>query len=240
MKKIIMLLVVVFLFVVPFTIFPEGNKENASEVGKSGIKLGLITYPYKIQWMEAYDAGFTWYCEDHGINYVVQKPEALTTDAQINACRSLLLSGVDGIIVTPISDAAGNEIVRLAKEKNVPVMTTNVDVDNPDVVMSVSFSSSEAGKICGENIVNYLKEKYGKPKGNVLVMWFMPGNIQNRKRYEGFKKVVSQYKEIDIFTQMIKAGQPSEAKKGTLAAFRGGRKFDAYMVSIVGVAKEQS
>lgn len=228
LKKISIMLAVCFLFFVPFCIFASGEKETVGkEPAVEEIKLGLITYPYKIQWMEAYDAGFTWYCEDHGINYTVQKPEELTTEAQISACRALLLSGVDGIIVTPISDAAGNEIVRLAKEKGVPVMTTNVDVDNPDVVMSVSFSSSGAGEICAESIVKHLEDKYGEAKGEVLLLWYMPGNIQNRKRRDGFHRVVKEYPSINVFDQLVEKGTPDEGKTGTLAAFRGGRSFDA-------------
>ena len=226
-RKTVTFFLIFLLMAVPCVVFPAESKNDAETPAKEDIKLGLITYPYKIQWMEAYDAGFTWYCEDNGIEHVIQKPEELTTEAQISACRALLLQGVDGIIVTPISDAAGNEIVRLAKEKNVPVMTTNVDVDNPDIIMSVSFSSLEAGSICGENVVKHLEEKYGEPKGNVLLLWTMPGNIQNRKRHDGFHQVVKNYPNIKVFDQLTEKAVPDEGKTATLAAIRGGRKFDA-------------
>ena len=129
-RKTVTFFLILLLMAVPCIVFPAGSKEGAGMPAKEDIKLGLITYPYKIQWMEAYDAGFTWYCEDNGIDHIIQKPEELTTEAQISACRALLLQGVDGIIVTPISDAAGNEIVRLAKEKNVPVMVMNIHIPN--------------------------------------------------------------------------------------------------------------
>jgi ABC-type sugar transport system substrate-binding protein len=215
-------LIICLLTITAFSLY--GSAEEITSI--KDIKLGLITYPYRIQWMEAYDAGFTWYCEDNGISHIVQKPEELTTEAQISACRTLLLQGVSGIIVTPISDAAGNEIVRLAKEENVPVMTTNVDVDNPDVLMSVSFSSSGAASICAEHSVDYLKTKYGEAKGAILLLWYMPGNIQNRQRHDGFTNVISNYPDINVFEQLIEKGSVDQGKTGTLAAFRSKEKFD--------------
>lgn len=215
-------LIICLLTITAFTLC--GSTEEITSI--EDIKLGLITYPYRIQWMEAYDAGFTWYCEDNGISYIVQKPEELTTEAQISACRTLLLQGVSGIIVTPISDAAGNEIVRLAKEENIPVMTTNVDVDNPDILMSVSFNSSEAASICAEHSVDYLKNKYGEVKGDILLLWYMPGNIQNRKRHDGFTNVISNYPDINVFEQLIEKGSVDQGKTGTLAAFQSKEKFD--------------
>ena len=84
-----------------------------------------------------------------------------------------------------------------------PVITANVDIYSPDVLLYIGFSGFESGKILAEEIVKYLRdevEPIGEVKGTVLEIRGTMGSATGEDRHNGFVSVLDEYPEVRAIT----------------------------------------
>lgn len=162
--------------------------------------LGITTKQVINVWEAFFQESFRWYNEDLGYNYTAMEARG-DPSLQITQARRLVDMGVDGLIIAAQEAITLRPAVDYATENNVPVITTDADVDHEDVAMYVGFSGVRAGESLSEEIVKYLRENVepeGEVAGTVLELRGPIGGASADDRHMGFRNVMEDYPEVEI------------------------------------------
>jgi ABC-type sugar transport system substrate-binding protein len=128
---------------------------------------------------------------------------------QLNDINDFIAQNVAAIVAVPDDSAGICQAVKAAKEANIPFYTIDRAPQGCEIDMVVLSDNYLAGKQSGEAVVEFLKAKYGAPKGKVLEI---TGNLaQNvaQLRGGGFDDVIKQYPDIQL---IVKVGDWDSAK----------------------------
>lgn len=121
---------------------------------------------------------------------------------QLNDINDFIAQQVAAIVAVPDDSAGICQAVAAAKEANIPFYTIDRAPQGCEIDMVVLSDNYLAGKQSGEAVVDFLKAKYGAPKGKVLEI---TGNLaQNvaQLRGGGFNDVLKQYPDIQVITKV--------------------------------------
>ena len=201
---------------------------SAAAAEKKTWLIGVANYPDIDEWSVAVYTCMKWYAEDHNIKLKrVTGGGQFTGEVQLKKSRVLLEVGIDGLILQPTSPTTAKAIVDVAKEKGIPVIGYEYPTYSPDLVMHVGVSLYEMGKTAGEATRKLLIEKYGKPKGTILVLEGNPANAAEHTRSVAFKTVFKDDPDVklkSIVTPIISLEKAATAVGIWLAA---GNDLDA-------------
>ena len=128
---------------------------------------------------------------------------------QLNDINDFIAQSVAAIVAVPDDSAGICQAVAAAKDANIPFYTIDRAPQGCEIDMVVLSDNYLAGKQSGEAVVEFLKAKYGAPKGKVLEI---TGNLaQNvaQLRGGGFDDVIKQYPDIEL---IVKVGDWDSAK----------------------------
>ena len=116
------------------------------------------------------------------------------TDAagQIEDLNNLINSGVNAIIVNPVSPDALNDTIKAATDKGIVVVAVDLAVTEPSAYL-FSNNQEEYGYVGGK----WLFEKLGG-KGDVFYMRGAAGTSADTDRDNGFKRALQEYPDIKI------------------------------------------
>jgi ABC-type sugar transport system substrate-binding protein len=121
---------------------------------------------------------------------------------QLNDINDFIAQKVSAIVAVPDDSAGVCQAVKAAKDANIPFYTIDRAPQGCEIDMVVLSDNYLAGKQSGEATVEFLKAKYGAPKGKVLEI---TGNLaQNvaQLRGGGFNDVLKQYPDIQVITKV--------------------------------------
>lgn len=130
--------------------------------------------------------------------------KVITTDGggdvatQVAGIEDMVAQGADLIVIQAGKADAIISCVHELDEQGIPYMFSTNPIHGEDSVTVVSCDNALIGKEVGEYVVDYLTEKYGEPKGNVLILEGITGSETNELRVGEFRKVVDQYEGIEI------------------------------------------
>ena len=128
---------------------------------------------------------------------------------QLNDINDFIAQNVAAIVAVPDDSAGICQAVKAAKEANIPFYTIDRAPQGCEIDMVVLSDNYLAGKQSGEAVIEFLKAKYGAPKGKVLEI---TGNLaQNvaQLRGGGFDDVIKQYPDVQL---IVKVGDWDSAK----------------------------
>jgi len=190
--------------------------------------IGLSAHAVRNAWEDLYVKAFDWYAEDIGV--VTTWSEAgYDASLQITQAKRLIDMGIDGLIISPWNVEGLRVAMDYAKEKGVPVITTNTAVNHSYPLMHVGYGAKRGAKELGEKIVEYLKnevEPIGEVRGTVLELSSGLGTSEEIMRGGGFHEVIDKYKGIKVITEVAHSSR-EQAKIKTLNILRSGVKIDA-------------
>jgi ABC-type sugar transport system substrate-binding protein len=132
-----------------------------------------------------------WWCESHDIG-VEFAAGTYQSEIQLDRTRQLIAKGVDGLIIQSASVEGLVPIVSEAKEKGIPVITANGDINSPDVLMYVQADSRKFGLEIGKQIENFLMDKYGEVRGTVFEVTGELASSIGARRHEGAMEYITQ------------------------------------------------
>ncbi len=155
--------------------------------------------------------------------------EVLTTTSggdaqkQLNDINDYIAQKVTAIVAVPDDSAGICQAVKAAKEANIPFFTIDRSPSGCEIDMTILSDNYLAGKQSGEATVEFLKSRYGSPKGKVLEI---TGNLaQNvaQLRGGGFDDVMKKYPDIKVIT---KVGDWNSAKGADIMRDVGSAEAD--------------
>jgi ABC-type sugar transport system substrate-binding protein len=188
-----LLLTMIFVFGISGTVFAEKKEaegEKAYFFGHDSLYMGD-------EWMKVTDKAIHYYCEDNGWRVLTQNAH-LKAEDQIKQMRYFVSQGVDGIIWSPVDAVATADVAKFCKDNGVPTITYNTDVKSDAVPITILFDSYAVAQAVANEVVDYLKETYGKVEGLVISLQGDAANDTDRDRGEGYKDVFSKYPGINF------------------------------------------
>lgn len=170
------------------------------------------------EWMKVTDKAIHLYAAEQGWGVITQNAH-LKVEDQIKQMRYFVERGVDGIIWSPVDSKATVNVAEYCKEHGVPTVTYNTDVDTSAVAINVRFDSTEAANILANEVIDYLKETYGKPQGVVISLQGDASNDADRERANGYKEVFEKYEDI-TFVEYFTKSDAATAQKNAFNAIQ--------------------
>jgi ribose transport system substrate-binding protein len=201
---------------------------SVTGIAAAKYKIGFDTWAIQSSWEWLYAKAFEWYCEDNGYDWISNEASADPAN-QLTQTKQMILAGVDGLIICAVDIDAAKPIVDWANEANIPVFTSDGDINHPDVKMQIGYSGFLAGQKLGNMVAEYLKnevEPIGKVSGRVLEVIGKLGAGTMLERSQGFHSVLDQYPDVKII-QALGENQEAPAKIQTEAILRKDPHIDA-------------
>ena len=128
-------------------------------------------------------------------------PKKFNADQQIEMINKMIDEGAKGIAVFPADADKLVPVINEAAEKGIPFVCIDGDVPESKRVAVIGCDYFNIGKMAGESAAKHLNKK-----GKVIVLLCAAAIQSVQKRYEGFCKALSQYKDIQILEKFDMVG----------------------------------
>ena len=190
--------------------FPVELLPGIDEIGVKPLKQykiafsnGDMTDNWRLVFVQDFEKWAAAYREEFGVEYIWTNSGS-DVIKQISDIESLLSLKPDILIVAPMEDEPLEGTVDLCNELGIPLIIVDRPFLNkepgPDSMykMAITQDFYAQGVIQGKMVVDYLTNKYGEPKGNVIEMVGLLGASPTVLRSQGFNLVLDQYPDIRI------------------------------------------
>ena len=115
---------------------------------------------------------------------------------QIKAIRSFIAQGVDAILVAPVVATGWDNVLKEAKEAEIPVVLLDRQIDAPDDLYLTAVTSDQVheGKVAGD----FLVKDVGDKPCNVVELQGTTGSSPAINRKKGFEEAIAGHDNIKI------------------------------------------
>jgi len=114
-------------------------------------------------------------------------------EEQIRVIEKLMEKGVDGIALSPNDPEMFPDFIDSVMDKNIPVLTFNVDVPNSRRICYVGPNYIKAGRLAGELIGKFMPNG-----GKVVILTFASTVLSIQQRIIGFREVMDRLPQIEV------------------------------------------
>jgi len=193
-----------------------------------GYTFALMAKDMGCDWWLAYIGAGKWYLESKGHNVVIGNPEY--NEAKANSILKTWAANpdIDAAIISGMGVEAIVGGIRSMTNAGKLVIITNCEAGYvPEVPFSIMFDSFWGGKTAAQKIVDELKERYGEPKGTVILSICDPANPDLNERAEGYRSVFRQYPNIEVHEISAPIDRVAGAKTQCTTLLRTLSKVDA-------------
>lgn len=175
----------------------NGGSETPSQTeskGKIGLVISTLNNPFFVTLKEGAEE------KAAQLGY-----ELVVLDSQDDSSRELsnvedvLQQGIDVLLINPVDSDAVVNAVKLANDKNIPVITLDRSASGGDVKVHIASDNVVGGKMAAEFIIQQLNGK-----GKVVQLQGIPGASAARDRGKGFEEAIKA-SEIELI-----ASQPAD------------------------------
>lgn len=177
----------------------DGGKEqepagDAGAKGKIGLVISTLNNPFFVTLREGVEAKAT----ELGYELIVLDSQD-ESSKELSNVEDVLEQGIDVLLINPVDSDAVANAVKLANDKDVPVITLDRSASDGKVVGHIASDNVAGGKMAAEYIIDKLEGK-----GKVVQLQGIPGASAARDRGKGFEEGI---KGSDI--ELI-ASQPAD------------------------------
>ncbi len=151
----------------------------------------------------------------------------MDSSRQISQIETAIRKEPDLLIVAPLERGPLSEIVGKAKNAGIPVICLERDIaDHDNYTTWVRSDNYIIGKQAGQYIVDYLTEKNGEPKGNVVDLRGTLGVEAEVNRYNGAWDLLNTYPEIKLVQESVVGWLQSKAREHMTEILRAQPEID--------------
>ena len=197
MKKVITIILVLLMLL---TLFTGCASKDGKDADDGGIKIGFSLSTLGNAFFVGMRAGIVNECEAQGIQLVETNADGdiATQAAQM---EDLISQGVQALIVNPVDSDAIVASEKKAVEAGIPVIYCDRVSTGDGYTAFIATDNIAMGELGANEIVKFLTERYGEPKGNVVEIQGLIGTSAARDRGEGFNNIMKDYPNIKIVAQ---------------------------------------
>ena len=188
----------------------EGSEETKKEEGGKKYKIGFANASVSNSWRVKMRDMLMEKADELNVEIVETNAndDANTMNSNI---ETMLQQDLDAILITPCVEDACNPGIEAAYAAGIPVIIFDRTCTTEDYTHFVGWPDVNNGEACAQMIVDYLTEKNGEPKGNIVALDSIAGSGTDNGQKEGQNKVFDKYPDIKIIDRQY---SDFEAQKG--------------------------
>lgn len=145
---------------------------------------------------------------------------------QVAQVETFIRQRPDLLIVAPNERAALTAVMGQAMDARIPVICLERDILQPNFNTYIHSDNMAIGRLAGQFIVDYLKAKYGTPKGTVVAIRGLLGVEGEIKRDAGAKEILAKYPGIKIVAEPVADWIQAKAKDRMTEVLRAQPNID--------------
>lgn len=204
----------------------EGSSGQEEGSSQEGITVGYAGYTVANPFFAGIAQGLEQGTEKHGYELLETNAEG-DPSKQLSDIENLLVQGIDYLTMTPIDAQANIPAVRNAEEQGVPVISIADAAPEAPGEIVIQQDHTEAAELAAQAIVDFLEDRYGSPRGNVVNIMGLAGVPATPERDEGLKNVLSEYPEINIVASADGGYETDVAAQAMSNILQGESEIDA-------------
>ncbi len=157
--------------------------------------IGFSQVGHESDWRTAFSKNMQDEAQKEGINLKFSDANQKEED-QLKAVRSFIAQRVDAIIIAPVVVTGWDQVLKEAKDANIPVFLVDRDVDTQDKSLYVTRVSADfnlEGRLAGAWLAQALKGR-----GNIVELQGTVGSAPAIERKKGFDAVMALFPLIKI------------------------------------------
>ena len=167
---------------------------------KKHYKIGIMPFHTGCMWFDPFTAAGKWWLEAHGHEVIVANAEWDTQKMNTILMAWARDPDLDGVIIAPLGGQEVMPGIKALHDAGKAVILANNDAGYcPEAILEVEFGSYEANKAAAEKIVEMLTEKYGEPKGTIILGLGDIRTPEHVRRADGYRDVFKQYPNIEVY-----------------------------------------
>lgn len=178
----------------------QGGTQSTASAGGSGnskITVGLALSTKSNAFFIGMEKGIAKECAAKG--YTLQETNANGGVAkQMSDAEDLISKHVSVLIVNALDAEAIVPVTKKAADAHIPLVFCDRGSSSGTYASFLESDNVALGKLAAQNIVKFLKQKYGSPKGNVVDIEGVLGTSAATNREKGFSTEISKYPDIKI------------------------------------------
>lgn len=179
----------------------DTSSEGGSDTGDKKV-IGLSISDMNNAYFVGMEIGLREAAEEAGYELIVTNANSQMSK-QISDIEDLISQKVDLIMINALDSGGMAQIHKTCQESGIPFMYVDRGAEGVDDVVFVETNNREAGQKCAEYMVEALTERYGTPRGKIVLLEGVPSASSSIDRGEGFLSVIENYPEIEIVAQQI-------------------------------------
>lgn len=182
-----------------------GNASNSDGKGemKVGLAMNTLNNPFFVDLKEGAEET----AKEEGIELIITDSQG-DPSKQLSDVENILQKNPDLLILNPVDSDAAAQIVLIANEQNVPVITVDRQAAGGEVVSHIGFDALKSGNIAGTFLSEILKGK-----GKVVEIQGILGTNVGRDRSQGFNDHLKGFDGIEIVASQSANFDRGEALK---------------------------
>jgi ribose transport system substrate-binding protein len=197
----------------------DPTRDSAGGSGGSGgsLRIGVTVYDMS-SFITAGKEGMDAYAKAHDIQLLWNSANN-DVSTQASQVDQLINAGVDAIVVVPVQADSLAPQIAAAKQKKIPLLAVNAELNSKDLAGSVQPDDVAAGA----QEMQMMADKLGG-KGNIVVLQGPLGGSGEINRGKGIDQVLAKYPDIKVIakdTANWKRDQAVNKMKNWLSAFGG-------------------
>jgi ABC-type sugar transport system substrate-binding protein len=150
---------------------------------------------------------------EYGVSTQFVGPEGPDAEEQVNLIRTLLRSGIDGLITVNPDPTTLGPVIDEAIAEGVPVFTSNIDAPDSSRIAFVGQELVDSGQAAGEEFIRALDQKRPGWQDEQITAATIAGDpaaSYAQDRFKGFAEVLSGYPNIEVLELQNSTYDPSE------------------------------
>ena len=145
---------------------------------------------------------------------------------QVAQVETFIRQKPDLLIVAPNERAALTAVMGQAMEARIPTICLERDILQPNYTTYIRSDNAAIGRMAGEFIVDYLRRKYGEPKGKIVQLRGLLGVEGEINRDGGAKAVFAGFPAIQIVAEPVADWIQAKAKDRMTEVLRAQPRID--------------
>ncbi|TDX48225.1 substrate-binding domain-containing protein [Orenia marismortui] len=167
--------------------------------------------------------------------------DAASNDENLQLARfkRMLDKNVDVVVLQPVSSNKTSEMIELAHKQGVKVVGYDSLILNADLDAHVMQDSWAVGRLQGEAMLEWFKEKKGKVEGNVVLIKGHPNDSNAIMMTSGAKRIIKNNSGLNLVAERWHKGWSSDKAMATAVELldKYDNNIDAFICNNSGMAR---
>lgn len=199
------LVITLLLAMLPFGAFAAGEAETG---GDEGYRIGFAQDTLNQPWRNNQAVSVEKALAGYDIEAIITDGQG-RAEKQISNIEDMIAQGLDLLIVSPAQEGALTPIVERVHAEGTPVVLIDRGIAGDGYTTFVHADNYAISSMVADYIAEKLTEKYGEPRGNIVVIEGVPGSTTAVQRNDGFRdRIAELYPNMKII-----ASQPADYRR---------------------------